>query len=236
MDKEPLMVAIYARVSTTAQDTSSQLREVEAYVRVRGWKVVEVYEDQTGGRNAARPALQRLINDAKRLRFQCVLVWKLDRFARSLIDCLELITQLDNAGVRFIAVSQGLDTDQKNPASRFMLQVLGAAAEFERTLIHERVVAGQQRYRADFEAGKAVKSRSGLNKAPHRPRKNFNRQAVVDLRAQGWSIRRIARELRIGLGTVSRTLEAFHKPAPDEGHPVVGNPEVRGGGKDRSER
>lgn len=212
-----MKVALYMRVSTVGQNTALQRVEIEDYVKARGWEVVRVYEDQASGGGAKRPGLQRLLADARRGQFHCVLVWKLDRFARSLVDCLNLVTSLDSAGVRFIAVSQGLDTDQRNPASRFMLQVLAAAAEFERSLIHERVVAGQRRYKTDFEAGKKVKSRSGLNKAPHRPRKIFDRQTVVDLRSKGRSIRQIASEMKIGLGTVSRTLKAFQNITDQKG-------------------
>ena len=74
------------------------------------------------------------------------MVWKLDRFGRSLVDCLNNIQELERCRVKFIAVTQNLDTDEKNPASRFLLHVLGAAAEFERSLIRERTLAGQIRY------------------------------------------------------------------------------------------
>jgi DNA invertase Pin-like site-specific DNA recombinase len=77
--------------------------------------------------------------DAEANQLDCILCWKLDRFGRSLVDCLNNIHRLESRGVRFIAVTQGLDTDQKNPASRFLLHVLGAAAEFERSLIVELV-------------------------------------------------------------------------------------------------
>ena len=103
--------------------------------------------DVMSGTQSRRAGLTRLMADAAARRFRCVLVWKLDRFGRSLVDCLNNIQTLETCGVRFIAVTQGLDTDQRNPASRFMLQVLGAAAEFERSLIRERSLAGQMRYR-----------------------------------------------------------------------------------------
>jgi DNA invertase Pin-like site-specific DNA recombinase len=110
-------------------------------------------------------------------------------------------------------VTQNLDTDVKNPASRFLLQVLGAAAEFERALIRERALAGQQRYKHDYESGKVGKtvySRSGRN-MPHRPRKIFNREQVMELRRQGLSIRQIAQRLRLGLGAVARTLQELSR-------------------------
>ena len=107
-----------------------------------------------------------------------------------------------------------LDTDVQNPASRFLLHVLGAAAEFERALIRERTQAGQARYRQDFESGKVgttVTSRSGLNLPPHRPRKIFDREEVFQLRRQGRSYRQIAKSLALGVGTVVRTLQERSK-------------------------
>jgi DNA invertase Pin-like site-specific DNA recombinase len=147
---------------------------------------------------------------ARLRRFDCVCVWKLDLFERSLVNCLNNLQALERYGVRFIAVTQGLDTDHRNPVARFMLQVLGAAAEFERTLIVERSRAGQARYRRDYEAGrvgKTVHSRSGKNLPPHRPKKIFDREQVVKLRQQGLPLRRIAERLGLGLGTVIRTLQ-----------------------------
>jgi DNA invertase Pin-like site-specific DNA recombinase len=93
------------------------------------------------------------------------------------VDCLNNIKILEENGIRFIAVTQGLDTDLQNPASRLLLHVLGAAAEFERALIRERTQAGRARYKRDFESGKVgrtVYSRSGRNMAPHRPRRVFD--------------------------------------------------------------
>ena len=100
------------------------------------------------------------MQDAATRKFDVVLCWKLDRFGRSLIDCLAAIQQLRSAGVRFIAITQGIDTDENNPAARFQLQVLAAAAEFERELIREPVLAGTMRYRQDYDAGRIGQGRS----------------------------------------------------------------------------
>jgi DNA invertase Pin-like site-specific DNA recombinase len=107
-----------------------------------------------------------------------------------------------------------LDTDIRNPASRLLLHVLGAAAEFERALIQERTQAGRLRYQQDYDAGrvgKGVYSRSGRNLPPHRPRRIFDREQVTALRRQGLSLRQIAKKLGLGLGTVTRTLPARSK-------------------------
>jgi DNA invertase Pin-like site-specific DNA recombinase len=158
--------------------------------------------------------LNRLIEDASARKFEILLVWKLDRFGRSVVDCLNNIEELGRHRIRFIATTQNLDTDEKNPASRLLLHVLGAAAEFERSLIRERTLAGQQRYRHDYAAGKvgkSVSSRSGKNRPPHRPKKIFNRDSVAALHAQGLSIRATATKLGVGVGTVLRTLQARSK-------------------------
>src|SRR5262249_1905060 len=157
----------------------------------RGWAIGEVYEDVMSGAKSSRPALNRLMADALMKRFDCLLVWKLDRFGRSLVDCLFNIRGLEENGVRFIAVTQGLDTDVKNPASRFLLHVRGAAAEFEGALTGERPQAGRARYQRDYDAGRVgreARSRSGRTLPPHRPRRIFDREQVALLRAQGFSL------------------------------------------------
>src|SRR5258708_22265459 len=107
------------------------------------------------------------MDDARARKIDIVLCWKLDRFGRSLLDCLANLREVDtHGGVMFIATTQALDTDNRNPASRFLLHVLGAAAEFDRELIRERSQAGRSRYLQDFQAGRVgntVRSRSGKN-------------------------------------------------------------------------
>ena len=119
------------------------------------------------------------------------------------MDRLNNIKVLEDHGIRFTAVTQRLDTDQQNPASRFSLHVLGAAAEFARSLILVRTQAGRQRYKQDYAAGrvgKTVNSRSGRNLPPHRPKKVFDREAVVEFRQPGHSYRAIAKRLGVGGG------------------------------------
>jgi DNA invertase Pin-like site-specific DNA recombinase len=203
--------AIYTRVSTADQNPELQLREIQDYATRQGWEVVEVYQDVASGAKASRPGLNRLMADAMARKFDCLLVWKLDRFGRSLVDCLNNIRFLEEHGSRFMAVTQGLDTDQRNPASRFLLHVLGAAAEFERSLIRERTQAGRLRYQQDYSAGKVGKtvySRSGKNLPIGRPKAIFNRERVIEMRKHGKSIRQIAMELGVSLGSVTRALQA----------------------------
>jgi len=205
----PMRAAIYTRVSTADQNPELQLREIQDHATRQGWEIVETYQDIVSGAKASRPGLNRLMADAMARKFDTILVWKLDRFGRSLVDCLNNIRILEDSGIRFIAVTQGLDTDQRNPASRFLLHVLGAAAEFERSLIRERTQAGRLRYQQDYNAGrvgKTVYSRSGKNLPVGRPKRIFNRDRVVEMHRQGASIRAIAKQLGVEVGTVTRTL------------------------------
>ena len=208
--------AIYVRVSTSDQNCELQLRDLRDYAAQREWVVVGVYQDVASGAKTQRPALRALMSDARGKKFDCLLVWKLDRLGRSLVDCLNHIQDLETNGVRFIVITQGLDTDERNPVSKLLLHVLGAAAEFERSLILERTRAGHMRYREAFESGKVgrtVHSRSGRDLPPHRPRRIFDRDAVICLHRQGLSMRQIARQLSLGVGTVSRTLRERSKSA-----------------------
>jgi len=146
---QKLSCALYARVSTTDQTCESQLRELRSYVKRRGWKVAREYVD-TGwsGAKASRPEFDKLKADAAQHRFDAVLVWKLDRFGRSVRDCLAALEMLRASGVRFLATSQSIDTDQANPLGHLMLVILVAVAEFERETIRERVCAGLRNARA----------------------------------------------------------------------------------------
>jgi len=209
-----MMCAIYTRVSTTDQNCELQIHELQQYANRQGWAIVETYQDVISGAKVNRPDLNRLMLDARARKFDCLLVWKLNRFGRSLVDCLSNIGALQENRIRFISVTQGLDTDQQNPASRFLLHVLGAAAEFERSLIRERTQAGQECYRQDYAAGKVrktVSSRSGRNLPPHRLKKVFDREEVAILRHRGLPFRQMANRLGLGVGTVVRALQERSK-------------------------
>jgi len=176
-----MKTGIYARVSTSDQTNAIQIRELKEYVERRGWSVAAVYQDQMSGAKASRPGLDQLMSDARVRRFDAVLVWKLDRFGRSLVHCVGAIQELQALGIRFIAASQGLDTDESNPASKLLLHILAAVAQFERELIHERVSAG-------MKAAKTHGTKTG--NAIGRPRRIFNRDEVVRLRETGSRLRK----------------------------------------------
>jgi DNA invertase Pin-like site-specific DNA recombinase len=186
--------AIYARVSTVDQDCALQLRELREFCVRRGWQNAGEYVD-TGwsGAKAHRPELDRAMKDASEHRWDAILVWKLDRFGRSVLNLSEQLAQLNSWGIRFIATSQGLDTDANNPTSRLLLHILAAVAEFEREMIRERV-----------RAGMAAAKHAGVKVG--RPRLTLDHRRARKLAKTGKSHRYIAELLGIGKGTVGRLL------------------------------
>src|SRR5215471_1923559 len=190
--------ALYCRVSTTDQNCEMQLRELRQYISRREWKNGGEYID-TGfsGAKANRPALDKLMTDAAKRKFDCVAVWKIDRFGRSVLHLNQQLAALTSHGVRFIATSQSLDTDQSNPTSRLLLQILASVAEFEREMIRERTLSG---IRAAQAAGKVI----------GRPKRVFRRDEVVRLRQEGLSWRAIGRKLGIPAMTA---LDAYRRSA-----------------------
>jgi putative DNA-invertase from lambdoid prophage Rac len=166
-----MKIAAYARVSTTDQNCEVQLRELRDYVARRGWDPATEYIDSgVSGAKASRPALDRLMTAAARRDIDCVLVLKLDRFGRSVLHLSQQLAALTSYGVRFIAVSQGVDTDASNPSSRLLLTILAGVAEFERELIRERTLSG-------------VRAAKARGKVLGRPRRVFRRDEVTRLRA-----------------------------------------------------
>jgi putative DNA-invertase from lambdoid prophage Rac len=178
-----------------------QVRELREYVARRGWQVTDEYVD-TGwsGAKASRPELDRLMKDARQRRFDAVLVWKLDRWGRSLVASLQSVQELASMGVRFVAITQNIDTDQSNPMSRFMLHIFGAFAEFEREMIRERVCAG-------------VRNAKRKGKQLGRKRVVFDRDRARQMHLAGDSVRVIAAALQVGRGTMHRFLLS-QKPTP----------------------
>ena len=190
-----MKVALYLRVSTSDQHCEVQARELREYCERRGWEVVQEYQDEMSGAKKKRPGLDALMKDASLHKFDAVLVWKLDRFGRSVLHLTENVDKLKHGGIRFMAVSQGIDTDSNNPTSGLMLHILAAVAEFERELIRERTVSGVAKARAD---GKQL----------GRPKRLFRRDEAVRMRKEGMSWRAIAKELGVGTMTV---LDAVRK-------------------------
>src|SRR6516225_5142431 len=191
--------ALYARVSTSknGQSPEMQLRELREYCERRGWNVAGEYID-TGicGAKDRRPELNRLMVDAHKRRFDVVMVWKFDRFARSVSHLLRALETFKALRIDFVSYSEQMDTS--TPAGKMVFTVLGAVAELERSLIAERVRAGWRNARAK---GKRLA----------RPSKGIDRSTVAALRSQGASWRAIAEKLGVGIGTLYRAVPGRSK-------------------------
>lgn len=190
--------AIYLRVSTDGQTTENQRLELARVAAQAGWEVVEVYEDAgiSGAKGREqRPAFDRLCKDAARRRFDVVMAWSVDRLGRSLQDLVTFLSELHGMGVDLFLHQQGIDTT--TPAGKAMFQMLGVFAEFERAMIQERVKAGLARAKAQ---GKVL----------GRPRIVDERMsaAVLEARAEGLSVRKIAARVGASVGTVQSILKA----------------------------
>lgn len=186
--------ALYARVSTSDQDCGYQLAELRDWARRFNFEIFKEYVD-TGysGAKTNRPALDQLMQAARERRFDVVLVWKLDRLGRTSRQLINNIEDLKSNKVRFVAISQMIDTDESNAMATVLFQVMGAFAELERSLISERVRSGVAHAKA---AGKQL----------GRPRKVFRRDLAEELRRGGLSFRQIGEKLGVSYRTVMREL------------------------------
>jgi DNA invertase Pin-like site-specific DNA recombinase len=165
-----------------------QTRELQEYCERRGWQVVGEYVDNgVSGTKDSRPELNRLMADAHKRRFDAVVVWKFDRFARSVSHLLRALETFKALGIEFVSLSEQVDTS--TPTGKMVFTVLGAVAELERSLIAERVRAGLRNARSK---GKKL----------GRPRVAVDASRIAALRAQGASYRAIATKLGVSLGTV----------------------------------
>ena len=194
-----LRAAIYARVSTAnhGQDPTMQTRELREYCERRGWQITCEYVDVgISGAKERRPELDRLLADAHRRRFDAVVVWKFDRFARSVSHLLRALETFRALGIEFVSFSEQLDTS--TPAGKMVFTVLGAVAELERSLIAERVRAGLRNARAKG-------TRLG------RPRVLVDAAKIATLRAQGRSWGEIVAETGISKGTAQRAVCSLPK-------------------------
>lgn len=187
-----MKVAIYARVSTLDQDVAMQLRDLRAYSESRGFTIHKEYIDQgVSGSKVSRPELDKLMDGARKRKFDVVLVWRFDRFARSSQHLALALDEFRSLGVQFISYNENIDTS--TPMGAAMFTIISAMAQLERDIIRERVIAGV---------------RTAQAKGTHcgRPRELDPAQAKA-LRAQGLTIREIAAQLECGRGTVERALK-----------------------------
>jgi DNA invertase Pin-like site-specific DNA recombinase len=193
--------AIYVRVSTDKQTIDNQVAALRQIAERRGWEIVEQYSDAgisgAKGRDG-RPGLDQMLKDAQRRKFDVIMAWAIDRLGRSLIDLLGTIQTLEASGVDLYLDQQAIDTT--SPAGKLMFQVCGAFAEFERSMIRQRVNAGLKRA---VEAGKTL----------GRPRVStaVEKRVQAQLRA-GKGILKVAREIGVGTGTVQRIKQEMTGP------------------------
>jgi DNA invertase Pin-like site-specific DNA recombinase len=188
-----MKTAVYARVSTSnGQDPEMQLRELRDYCQRRGWEVVQEYVD-TGisGTREKRPELDRLLADAHGRHFDAVVVWRFDRFARSVSHLLRALETFRSLGIEFVSLSEQVDTS--TPTGKMVFTVLGAVAELERSLIAERVRAGLRNARAK---GRKL----------GRPRKALDGAKLTSMRAQGASWRAVGAALGVAPATALHAL------------------------------
>jgi DNA invertase Pin-like site-specific DNA recombinase len=189
-----MKVAIYARVSTLDQHSAMQSEDLQEFCKRRELQLVDSYVDEgVSGSKDSRPELNRLMADARKRRFDAVVVWKLDRFGRSLKHLVNAIAELEAVGVAFISYKESLDLS--TPAGKLMFHVIAAMAQFERDLIRERTKAGVAFARSK---GKRI----------GRPRLEVQSTDVARLRASGHSLRSIGRSLGISEGSVRRLVSA----------------------------
>jgi DNA invertase Pin-like site-specific DNA recombinase len=187
--------ALYLRVSTDGQTVDNQRLELEQAAQMAGWQVAGIYMDEgvSGAKSRKdRDGFDRLCKDATRRQFDVVMAWSVDRLGRSLQDLIGFLSELHAVGVDLYLHQQGIDTT--TPAGKAMFQMMGVFAEFERSMIQERVRAGLNRARAQ---GKTLGRPKVAGKVE---------QAVLAARSDGTGKRKIAKQLGIGVSTVTRII------------------------------
>lgn len=192
--------ALYLRVSTVDQHPETQLLDLRQLAAQRGFEIVTEYTDRISGAKARRPGLDQLMKDARRGRFDVVLVWACDRIARSTRHFLEVLDELNRLNIEFVSFREQIDSG--GPLGRAIVVIIGAVAELERNLIVERVRAGMRRARLE---GRSI----------GRPSLEIDRAAILRDRQLGSSLGQLAKAYSVSRATVYRVLQeqAEHPPA-----------------------
>lgn len=188
-------VAFYVRVSTVDQHPETQLRKLREYAQHRGLSVAQEHEyvdHGFGGAKARRPALDRMLDDARRRRFDVLLVWSCDRLARSTKHFLQVLDELDSSGVQFVSLREAFDTS--GALGRAFLGIVAVLGEMERALLIERVRSGMARARAE---GRQI----------GRAKLDVNREQVIQDRRSGMSLTQVARKHGISRASVCRLMK-----------------------------
>jgi len=199
-----MKVALYCRVSTNdgRQTTENQLMQLRTFAANQSWAVVAEYIDECSGKTANRGDFKELFIASSRREFDTVLFWSLDRFSREgALATLQHLQRLTDYGIGYRSFSEPY-LDSCGMFKDAVISILAVIAKQERIRMSERVRAGQERYKTEFERGKA-QSHSGQNAALGRPKVIINREKVRQMRAEGVSIRQIAKSLKVSVGTVA---------------------------------
>ena len=198
--------ALYCRVSTVDQHPETQLAELRQFAANKGFNIVGEYTDHGySGVRARRPELDRMMDDARRHRFDVLLVWSCDRLARSTKHLLQTIDELNGFGIQFLSQREAIDTE--GPLGRAILVIVSAMAELERCIIIERVRAGMRRARLE---GRQI----------GRARLDVDRQQVIQDRRSGMSLTQVAKKHGISRATVCRLMKEA-SASPDATVPAL---------------
>jgi len=194
--------AIYTRVSSVDQHPESQLLDLRQLAAQRNLEIVAEYSDRISGVKSRRPGLDNLMRDARRGRFDVLLVWASDRIARSVKHFLEVLDELNRVNIEYVSLRESIDTG--GPLGRAVIVIVAAIAELERSLIIERVRCGMRRARLE---GRQI-GRKPLE---------LDREAIFrDRQQHGLSMGQIAKAHRISRATVHRVLHQEHAPTHQE--------------------
>jgi DNA invertase Pin-like site-specific DNA recombinase len=185
--------ALYLRVSTVDQHPETQFYDLRQMAAQRGFEIVQEYSDRISGAKARRPGLDEMMRDARRGKFDVVLVWASDRIARSVKHFLEVLDELSRLNIEYVSFRENIDTG--GPLGRAVVTIIGVVAELERSLIVERVRAGMRRARLE---GRHI----------GRPSLDLDRVAIFQDRRQGMSLGQIARTHRASRATIHRIIQA----------------------------
>mgnify|MGYP001024623132 CR=1 FL=1 len=188
-----MKVGIYARVSTEKQEESleEQVKILKEFCERSGHEIYNVYSETRSGAKGNREKFMELMRDIEARKFDAVVVLKLDRFARSMLDLLTSVEKLKERGVDFISVNDHIETN--TPQGKLIFHIMGALAEFERALIYERTKVGIERAKRE-------------GKVCHRPRKNINLDRVLDRYNKGIPLTEIAAIEHVSYSTLRNRL------------------------------
>jgi len=202
----------YTRVSSVDQHPETQLCDLRPLAAARGYEIVGEYTDTISGSKSKRPGLDQLMADARRRRFDVVMVWAFDRMARSVRHFLEVLDELNHLNIEFVSFRESVDTS--GPLGRAMVVIVSAIAELERNLIVERVKAGMRRAKLE---GRQI----------GRSRLDVNRDQIVSDRRSGMSLTQVAKKHGVSRASVCRLMKVTAVPSTDASTAVLSAPQPK---------